>query len=173
MAAGDTPPASSGGGGMLTRKLGPLPTWGWLLIITGLAAGYYLIEKRKTASSATTAATTATSTAASNVPDYVFQNYNQIPPTTPAPAPAATAPAPARQGPSIQQLISGIVGQPAGQSIQTLQQQGWTLGNIYSTSGTSLPKNSSTYGMSVVSYTPHTTGKAGQYTAGSVDLVVS
>jgi hypothetical protein len=64
--------------GLLTNKLGPLPTWGWLGI--GFVA-YYLYEKNKAGSSAP----------ASGTPDYVFQNYNQLPPAAPTP-PAPTSP---------------------------------------------------------------------------------
>jgi LysM repeat protein len=44
--------------GALTRKVGPLPAWGWLLIVVGGAWGYYLWKKRT--SGTTAAATVAT-----------------------------------------------------------------------------------------------------------------
>jgi hypothetical protein len=95
MAASDTAPASSGGN-VLTRKLGPLPTWAWLAIATGAGLLYYIASKKKTAAAASTSSSTtsptSTATSASNVPDYVFQNYNEIPPTTPPPAAPPTAP---------------------------------------------------------------------------------
>lgn len=162
--------AAQGGGNLITRKLGPLPTWAWLLIATGLFGAYYLIERNKAKTAAAATASPST-TAASNVPDYVFQNYNQMPPVTPAPKPpASSSPAPGVQsGP----LITNVIGQPLGASIQQAQQQGWTLGNIYNGSGTSLAKNPQTYAMKVVSYNPHTTGQAGKYSAGSVDFVVA
>lgn len=65
---------------VLTRKLGPLPTWGWLGIATAGFGAYYLYQSRKNSTAAS-----ATSTSASNVPDYVFQNYNQIPAAAPPP----------------------------------------------------------------------------------------
>jgi len=50
------PPSSSGGrgiGGALKSKLGPLPVWVWLAILTALALAYYLFfsKKKKKASS--------------------------------------------------------------------------------------------------------------------------
>jgi hypothetical protein len=64
-------------GNVLTRKVGPLPTWGWLAIATGAAGAFYLYEKHKQAGTG--------SVNASNVPDYVFQNYNELPPAAPPP----------------------------------------------------------------------------------------
>lgn len=85
-------------GEMLTRKLGPLPTWGWMGIGTVGVGGLYLYEKHKGGGTAATAAATPTSTSASNVPDYVFQNYNEIPaaaaPPTTTTTPPVTQPAP-------------------------------------------------------------------------------
>ncbi len=85
----ETAPEPSGGnGGMLGRKFGPLPVWGWLLIITGIGLGWYLLT-RKTSSSATG---TGSSTPASDVPDYVSQTtVNVTEPAEPAP--------PSRPGP--------------------------------------------------------------------------
>lgn len=65
---------------LLTRKLGPLPTWGWLGIATAGFGAYYLYSKNSSASTGT-----SSTTSSSAVPDYVFQNYNQVP--APAPPP--------------------------------------------------------------------------------------
>lgn len=61
MAAAPTP---TKGGNVLTKKLGPLPGWAWVLAAVG---GYYLYKKRQAAAAASTTGTTAatTSTAAS------------------------------------------------------------------------------------------------------------
>lgn len=83
------------GGNMLTRKVGPLATWIWLVIITVLAVGYYLYEKNKSGSSSSTAA--ADSVNASQVPDYIVQNYIGSPgggTTPPATTPPPTTPPP-------------------------------------------------------------------------------
>jgi hypothetical protein len=44
-----------------TKKLGPLPAWGWVAVAGG---GYYYYEKRKAAAAGTTAAATATAATA-------------------------------------------------------------------------------------------------------------
>ncbi|HEY2089885.1 MAG TPA: LysM domain-containing protein [Mycobacterium sp.] len=68
------PAAGGNAGGVLRRKLGPLPVWGWLAIVTVLGLGYYLLEKNKSGSSSGTAVTgTGSVTPASSVPDYVSQ----------------------------------------------------------------------------------------------------
>lgn len=66
----------------LKAKIGPLPTWAWLLLITIAGLGYYLISSRKSA--AATPATPASGTA--QVPETV----NQLSTTTiQAPVPPA------------------------------------------------------------------------------------
>lgn len=57
-AAAPSSSSSSGGiGGALKAKFGPLPVWVWLLILTGLALGYYLlVAKKKTSQSQQTMA---------------------------------------------------------------------------------------------------------------------
>ena len=66
---------------ILTNKLGPLPTWGWLGIVTGGGIGYYLYAKNKAGATATP------TTGSGQIPDYIFQNYNQIPPSAGTPGP--------------------------------------------------------------------------------------
>lgn len=63
--ADDTPDTSpsqrhGGGDGWLTRRHGPLPTWGWIAIPVGAVAVYFLYKKYKGTS--TTAATAAATT---------------------------------------------------------------------------------------------------------------
>jgi nucleoid-associated protein YgaU len=68
-------PGGRGGGGIggtLGRKAGPLPVWGWLVILTVAAAGYYLWKNRGSASSSAVTGTGSV-TPASSVPDYVSQ----------------------------------------------------------------------------------------------------
>lgn len=84
----------AGGGSAFTRKLGPLPMWQWLAIITAAALAYYfLVAKKQTAAaSASDTSTGAATTSAADVPQFVIQNQIpsiQIP--TPVAAPAATA----------------------------------------------------------------------------------
>lgn len=74
---------------VFTRKLGPLPMWGWMAIALALAIAYYLIHKNSsansTASTSTTGGTgTADTTDQSLVPQFVNQVYNQEqPPAAP------------------------------------------------------------------------------------------
>jgi hypothetical protein len=47
------PASSAGGGGFvgaLKSKFGPLPTWGWLALITVVLLGYWLLTKNKSSS---------------------------------------------------------------------------------------------------------------------------
>jgi LysM repeat protein len=108
------PPAqSSGGGNVFTRKLGPLPMWGWMGIALALALVYYFYSKNKSANSqAQSSATNNTpgGVDSSLVPQFVNQTYvdntppaapnvtvnNTIPPTPPPgqPPPTITPPNP-------------------------------------------------------------------------------
>jgi hypothetical protein len=47
------------GSNFLTEKAGPLPTWGWLAIFTGVALVAYVYEKKKSSGSSTATSTTA------------------------------------------------------------------------------------------------------------------
>lgn len=138
MAAEDT---ASSGGNLLTRKAGPLPTWGWLAIITVAGLGYYLWHKSHTTTAATAASTAPGQTSASNVPDYVFQNYNQIPPTTPAPAPppaGTPAPAPTTPPPSTTPAtvtpgaVPNLRGMTLAAATAALQGTGYSISNVSS-----------------------------------------
>jgi hypothetical protein len=92
--APEAPARTSGGGNPLTRKLGPLPLWGWLGIATALALVYVFISKGKSssASAATTGAGTAAGATSVNspggvdsslVPQFVNQTFNEsTPPVT-------------------------------------------------------------------------------------------
>ena len=89
---------------MFTHKLGPLPTWVWIVII-GLAIVAWSWWKNKSASAATSANTAASSTPADQVPQFVNQTYTTVSPptvnvTTPAAAPVSqpTAPGPVQTG---------------------------------------------------------------------------
>lgn len=92
--APEAPARASGGSNPLTRKLGPLPLWGWLGIATALALVYVFISKSKSssASTATTGAGTTTGATSVNspggvdsslVPQFVNQVYTEsTPPVT-------------------------------------------------------------------------------------------
>lgn len=79
-----------GGGNAFTRKVGPLPLWGWMGIAALIAVLYYLFRKNQAANSATsTAQTAATNNTpggvdSSLVPQFINQVYNQeSPPVAP------------------------------------------------------------------------------------------
>jgi LysM repeat protein len=139
-------PAGGGGGigGTLTRKVGPLPVWGWLAVLTVLAVGYWLIKGKGSAAAPSSAGTDTGTTPAGDVPDYVSQTtvnvtnpaepsqpstiQTEIPgaPATPAaPAPAktttpakATAPAPVKSAQP--PVMSGTYTVKAGDTLNSL-----------------------------------------------------
>lgn len=85
-------PESSGGGNVFTRKIGPLPMWGWMGIALLVAVFYYMYRKNKQgttgsgtgASSGGAAANTPGGVDASLVPQFVNQTYVQgVPPSAP------------------------------------------------------------------------------------------
>jgi hypothetical protein len=71
----ESPPRSSVGSGILTRKIGPLPVWAWMGIGLVAALGWYLIQKKKTPASATAQSTTSGTTNSSLIPQFVNQVY--------------------------------------------------------------------------------------------------
>jgi LysM repeat protein len=92
-----------GGGNPLRVKFGPLPVWGWLIIVTGLGVAYYLYEKRKSAS-AGSSGTSTTMSGAAGIPDYVSQTTVNLteppgqPPVTAAPPPSQPPPPGPKKG---------------------------------------------------------------------------
>jgi outer membrane biosynthesis protein TonB len=76
--------APAGGGGFLARKVGPLPMWGWLAILTAVALGFYLYEKHKSGASSTPAEGDA------QVPEVVVNDTTQA--ATPPPEPTPPTP---------------------------------------------------------------------------------
>jgi LysM repeat protein len=77
-------------GNILTRKLGPLPMWGWMAIALVIAIAYYLIDKKNSANSASAQGTSSTPTDTTDqslVPQFVNQTYVN---GTPPPAPSVT-----------------------------------------------------------------------------------
>lgn len=85
-------------GNVLTQKLWILPVWAWLLIVTGVAIGfYYIVNRNKTA-----AASTADTGGTAQVPDTIIQNIEPgqpIPPGTPAPTTTGNPPPPPGSSP--------------------------------------------------------------------------
>jgi LysM repeat protein len=135
---GEVKPRSSGGN-PLTRKMGPLPMWGWLAIGLVLALVYRFISKSKTSSTTTGAGSTTGATSvntpggvdASLVPQFVNQTYTDvtppqsptinvtIPPTPPPGNVATTPPSSGAPGSSATQppIMNGKYVVKAGQSL--------------------------------------------------------
>lgn len=91
--AAAAPSRGAGGGNVLTRKIGPLPTWAWVAIAAAALLGWAYYKNRTSSSSTGSGATTD----ASQVPQFVNQTFTTVtPPTAPNPVPGpAPAPVPA------------------------------------------------------------------------------
>lgn len=70
-----------GGGNVFTRKLGPMPVWGWMGVGLAVALGYYFWQKNKAANSTSSTTGTTGTTDQNLVPQFVNQVYdNSTPP---------------------------------------------------------------------------------------------
>src|SRR5215469_18562159 len=70
---------ASGGGNVLTHKLGPLPTWLWIALAALIIVAWAYWRNRQ-ASNASAANTSATGTSANDVPQFVNQTYTTVTP---------------------------------------------------------------------------------------------
>jgi hypothetical protein len=118
---------------MLKGKIGPLPMWAWLGIITALGLGYYLLVAKKKAAAAASASsgtTPATPEGFAQVPETVNQttvtaNFPQT--TPPAPPPVGTTPvqptppAPPSSPSAPTVTVPNVVGQRANFAIGELK----------------------------------------------------
>jgi LysM repeat protein len=78
------PESTGGGGNFLTRKIGPLPMWGWAAIILGLVLIYSYKKKSQQNTAAQASANTPGGVDASLVPQFINQEYvNTTPPAAP------------------------------------------------------------------------------------------
>jgi LysM repeat protein len=83
------PERTSSGGNVFTRKIGPLPLWGWMGVMLGVAGLYYIIHsKNKAASQDNNASAGGVNSPggvdSSLVPQFVNQVYDQSsPPVAP------------------------------------------------------------------------------------------
>lgn len=73
-------PAAGGGGNVFTRKLGPLPMWGWTAGAGVLVVGWAVYQRRK---ASTTAASSSTAGSSALTPPQVTQIYDTTQVTTP------------------------------------------------------------------------------------------
>lgn len=91
-----------GGGGFFTRKIGPLPVWGWTAIVAGMFLLYSLYKGKKNNSQAQSASTVNQpgGVDASLVPQFINQTYdNDMPPAAPNVTVNNTVPPPPTVGP--------------------------------------------------------------------------
>jgi LysM repeat protein len=91
MSTPTAPESRSSGGNVFTRKVGPLPMWGWMAIALVLAFVFYLYKKHTSSSSSTSSGSnSATNNSpggvdSSLVPQFVNQTYvNGSPPAAPS-----------------------------------------------------------------------------------------
>ena len=101
-----------GGGNVFTRKIGPMPMWGWMGIALAVAMLYYFLKKKNSNGTVSGAGTSTGATSVNSpggvdsslVPQFVNQTYTSVAPpsspninvTVPATPPTAT-PTPAAQ----------------------------------------------------------------------------
>jgi LysM repeat protein len=87
-----TPQQGEGGGGraggFFTRKLGPLPVWGWTALVAGLFLLYSLYKSKQSSTSSTAQSASTVNQPggvdASLVPQFINQTYvNDNPPAAP------------------------------------------------------------------------------------------
>ena len=99
--------AATPSGGLIKQKWGPLPVWGWGLLVLGLAWGYSKYKSSKASAAATvdTAATSPTDSGESEAtaPQFIIENNMPqgstpvtvpVGPSTPVVTPPGTAPGP-------------------------------------------------------------------------------
>jgi len=83
------PERTGGGGNVFTRKIGPLPMWGWMAIALLFALFFYLWNKNKQSAGAASGSSPSTVNTpggvdSSLVPQFVNQTYTYVqPPTAP------------------------------------------------------------------------------------------
>lgn len=113
-----TPVQSSGGGAsgnVFSRKIGPLPLWGWMGVAALMAVLFYLAKKNKSNTSNATTGTGGSSTVdsaggvdSSLVPQFVNQTYvNSSPPSAPPSTSTTTPPGGTSTSPLNEILTSG------------------------------------------------------------------
>lgn len=111
-------------GNVLTSKMGPLPMWGWMAIIAGVAVLYSFYKKSKGTTASTSAAQASGNSPggvdASLVPQFINQTYdNDTPPAAPnitvnntIPQPPTATPAPPAGTPPPETEPATISGSP-------------------------------------------------------------
>lgn len=77
-------PEQQGGGGVLKSRLGPMPVWMWLALVTAVLLGYYLIVKRKSGAAASPEADSGVA----DVPDASGEDQTTTQASTPPEGPS-------------------------------------------------------------------------------------
>lgn len=117
------------GSNVFTRKLGPLPMWGWMGIAALLAVLFYLHSKNSssssTAASGTSSGTGDSTTDSSLVPQFVNQTYVQnAPPSAPPTSTATTGTSTAPASSAVSEILTaGHVLNPSPSKAEI----GWTI----------------------------------------------
>lgn len=110
---GPGPDRSSGN--VFTRKIGPLPMWGWMAIALLVALFYYLYSKNKGGAGASpSTVNTPGGVDASLVPQFVNQTYTNV---TPPAAPPMSSP----QVPTSTQTVNAFSWTDTGQKWSALE----------------------------------------------------
>lgn len=143
------PEGGGSGGNVWTKKLGPLPLWGWMGIAALIAVMYYLYRKNQAANSTTSSASTAQTASTNNtpggvdsslVPQFVNQVYNQeSPPAAPNVTVNNTVPASATAPSTTAKPLNEVL--TAGHAISTDPAKaviGWTSSGVGSSGATQL-----------------------------------
>jgi hypothetical protein len=125
MAADTSSTGGKGIGGAFKSRLGPLPVWAWLAIMTAVALGFYLFEQHKKSSTASTANAGATP-ADVGQPGVVVINQDGPGGTGPAGPPGP--PGPPGTKPPAEPVFGGnaksqIVIAPGGQDLNKLAER--------------------------------------------------
>lgn len=115
--APEQPPRS--GGNILTRPIGPLPLWAWLVIGTAVILGYSYWKNRQSASNTSNSGASSGTTDTANIPQFVNQVY-----TNPSP-PATTSPTATPQ-PNQNQKVPNVPTELSATPYDTYAHFGWS-----------------------------------------------
>lgn len=83
MTTPNQPPSGGGGGNVFTKKMGPLPLWGWMGVGLAIALAYTYYKQKNAKQPASAPTNTSAGTTNSNlIPQFVNQNFVSSPSQT-------------------------------------------------------------------------------------------